>query len=518
MNSLIAEQASEIAILKTLGGRRRQISGIVVRSAAMLGTAAAIPGTIVGIALAYLLVRYFAIKLIDVPFGFAVSVPVVVASLLLGPVIAVLAALPALRRALRRPVAETLAGGGATAFGSGWLDRLVARGGGRRLPGSLRMGVRNVLRQKRRSVATIAQVAVAVGLAVAMLALGQSLAAVIGQTIGKLNFSVAVGMSASKDAKPFGSRALAIAKGVPGVASAQPVETSSVQYDGQTYTAWGMVARPLYAYRLSGGRWFTAGETAATARSAVTPVVLGPSFARSARARVGQVLTLDMAVGLVRARVVGIDTGANDGGAIVYFPLPVLERLDGGPGTADSMWVRTASSSHAAVNRVATALAAKLDAAGYAVTTSKIYVIDAQDTASVAAILTIVEILGLLVVAIMLIGLASGLSMGIMERTREVGILRCVGARSRDIRRVFSTEAIVLALAGWVVGILLGWLIFQGLAAAVRHSEQISLPETFSPVVPLVTLVGLIVLTLLVIRGPLRRATRVQPGLALRYQ
>ena len=81
MNTLIAEQASEIAILKTLGGRRRQIAGITVRTAAMLGAAGAVLGTILGIAIAYLLAGYFAVKLIDVSFGFAISVPVVVASL-----------------------------------------------------------------------------------------------------------------------------------------------------------------------------------------------------------------------------------------------------------------------------------------------------------------------------------------------------------------------------------------------------------------------------------------------------
>ena len=112
MNTLIAEQAGEIAILKTLGGRRRQIAGITVRTAAMLGAAGAVLGTILGIAIAYLLAGYFAVKLIDVSFGFAISVPVVVASLVLGPALAVAASLPALRRALRRPVAETLAGAG----------------------------------------------------------------------------------------------------------------------------------------------------------------------------------------------------------------------------------------------------------------------------------------------------------------------------------------------------------------------------------------------------------------------
>jgi len=55
---LIAEQASEIAILKTLGGRRRQIAGIILRTAAMLGAAGAVLGTIIGIAIAYLLAHY----------------------------------------------------------------------------------------------------------------------------------------------------------------------------------------------------------------------------------------------------------------------------------------------------------------------------------------------------------------------------------------------------------------------------------------------------------------------------
>jgi putative ABC transport system permease protein len=521
MNTLIAEQAGEIAILKTVGGRRRQIAGITVRTAAMLGTAGAVIGTILGIAIAYLLAGYFAVKLIDVSFGFAISVPIVVAGLVLGPALAVAASLPALRRALRRPVAETLAGAGTSGFGSGWLDRLAAHSGllsGAGVPGSVRMGVRNVLRQKRRSAATIAQVAVAAGLAIAFLALGQSITAVISQTIGKLHFSVGVGMASTRVARPFGTRALAIAAATRGVTGAEPVETSSVQYNGQTYTAWGLGTHPFYDYRLSAGGWFTAADTATGARPAVPPVVLGPAVARATGARVGQILTFTLAAGPTRVRVIGIDTGQTNAGDTVYFPLPVLERLDGGPGAADSIWLATASTAHAAIDRVTTAAANRLAAAGYPVSTTKIYVTEAQITAADAAILTIVEILGLVVVAIMLMGLVSALSMGVIERTREVGILRCVGARARHIRRVFSVEAVVLASVGWVFGVLLGWLIYEGLLALLLHNAAVSLPQEFPPAIPLITLAGVLVLTLLVIRGPLRRATRIRPGTALRYQ
>jgi hypothetical protein len=170
-----------------------------------------------------------------------------VASLVLGPALAVAASVPALRRALRRPVAETLAGTGTSGYGSGWLDRMVARSGllsGTRVPGSVRMGVRNTLRQKRRSAATIAQVALAAGLAIAFLALGQSVTAVISQTIGTLHFSIGAGEAASSGARPFGSQALAIAATTPGVTGAEPVETSSVQYNSQAYVAWAWVRIP----------------------------------------------------------------------------------------------------------------------------------------------------------------------------------------------------------------------------------------------------------------------------------
>ncbi len=294
MNTLLVGQAREIAILKTLGGRRRQIAGITLRTAAMLGAAGAIVGTILGIAIGYLLASYFAEKLIDVSFGFGIATGVVAASVLLGPVLAVAASLPALRRALRRPVAQTLADTGTSGYGSGRLDRLVARSGllpETRMSATVRIGVRNALRQKRRSVAAIAQVAVAAGLAISFLALGQSVTAVISQTVGLLHFGFSTGEASGHGARPFTSQALDVAASTPGVTGVEPVETSSVQYDGQDYVAWGLGTHPFYAYRLSAGRWFSAAETAEDASTAVPPVVLGPAVAEADAITVGRCFT-----------------------------------------------------------------------------------------------------------------------------------------------------------------------------------------------------------------------------------
>jgi len=171
MNTMVVEQANEIAVLKTLGGRRRQIAGVILRTAVALGAAGAVVGTALGIGVAYLLTRHLAMLILGVHAGFSISIPVVVASLLVGPLLAVLTTLPGLRRALRSPVAEVLDERVAIDYGTGRLDRALART--RVLSGPARMGVRNALRRKRRTAATIAQITVAIALALGLFAVGR---------------------------------------------------------------------------------------------------------------------------------------------------------------------------------------------------------------------------------------------------------------------------------------------------------------------------------------------------------
>ena len=57
-------------------------------------------------------------------------------------------------------------------------------------------------------------------------------------------------------------------------------------------------------------------------------------------------------------------------------------------------------------------------------------------------------VVGGVVVAIGMVGLVNAITMNVIERTREIGILRCVGARARDIRRAFAAESVVQAVLG----------------------------------------------------------------------
>jgi putative ABC transport system permease protein len=68
-------------------------------------------------------------------------------------------------------------------------------------------------------------------------------------------------------------------------------------------------------------------------------------------------------------------------------------------------------------------------------------------------ITTSIALLGFLIVAMSMVALANAITMNVLDRTRETGILRCIGARARDVRRIFTTEGITLALAGWLLGV-----------------------------------------------------------------
>jgi ABC-type lipoprotein release transport system permease subunit len=141
----------------------------------------------------------------------------------------------------------------------------------------------------------------------------------------------------------------------------------------------------------------------------------------------------------------------------------------------------------------------------------------ADEIASTQTLVTSVIVLGFLIVAISMAGLANALTMSVLERTREIGILRTIGARARDIRRIFAAETIVLATIGWLIGVPVGVLLNLFLVWMTKTIIHVEVPFTYPAWNILLALAGTILLALLITLVPIRRAVRFKPGDALRY-
>jgi putative ABC transport system permease protein len=508
MTTLISEQTGEIGIMRAVGARRGQVARVYLRTAFLLGAAGTLLGVALGILLANLLASFFGSAFFAVDVGFGVDLTVIALAALIGLLGPALAALPAIRRATRVDLREALESTGSAVGGQDAGDRLLRRV--RFLPRTLQIGLRGVGRRKRRTLATALVVALAVGNLLAVLGLAaaatESTRAAWDEHIEELRIWTGGG-------KPFDARAAQVIRSTPGVARAQPALVNDVELGGEEAFVWGVPREPLLAVDVTDGRWFSAGEEQARGRV----LVIERNLAERTGTTVGERVRLETAGGAAAFRVVGIADNQQEDGTVLFVPLTTLRTILRAPSGVSTYWIKTTSPEHAVVDRTFTALEDRLNAVGYQMGGELTYVEEQNDVNANRTITTTIAVFGLLIVAISLVALANAITMSVVERTREIGILRCIGARARDVRRIFATEGVVLALAGWLLGIPLGYALDRLLVWMVWEVVGVRIDVVFPPWNLVLALVGTVLLALLIMLLPIRRAVRFKPGDAIRY-
>lgn len=507
MSTLIGEQRREIGMMKAIGGTKKQIRRIYLRTALLLGGVGSIVGVGLGVLIANAIVRYFGESFFAISPGFGVVVPVVIASVLLGLAAPPLASLPAIRRGARIPVREGLEEVPALEGSQAFVDRALRRLDF--LPRTAQIGIRSITRRARRSLTTVVQIGLAVGTLLAVLALVNSVTTTTNTVWNGAKFDVLLNTAVGKQ---FDAKAVQIMQTTPGVAKTQPMLTNAVKFQGDDATVTGFMQQPLFEQEMVDGRWYTAAEAASGAHVAV----IAKNLARTSGTGVGDTVTLQTATGPATFRVIGITSSQWNNGVNFYVPLQTLKTvLD--TDTVNGYFVAMTSADHGVIDRTTTRLEDRLTENGYAVGTTVKYSSQEQNVQANRRISSAIAILGLLVVAISMVGLINAITMSVLERTREIGVLRCIGARARDIRRIFTAEGITVSLAGWLLGIPIGYVLARMFIWLMLKIVKLEFAFTFPPVNLLIALGGTLVLALLIMRIPLRRAVRFKPGEAIRY-
>jgi putative ABC transport system permease protein len=132
-------------------------------------------------------------------------------------------------------------------------------------------------------------------------------------------------------------------------------------------------------------------------------------------------------------------------------------------------------------------------------------------------------IFGSLALAVASIGIINTLVMAILERRREIGIMKAIGASDGDVKGLFFAEAGVMGVFGGFVGVALGWTIGRAINLGTNvYLKRLHFPPEQIWFVPWWLVIGAIVFAIIVslLSGlyPASRAARLDPVQALRYE
>jgi putative ABC transport system permease protein len=236
-------------------------------------------------------------------------------------------------------------------------------------------------------------------------------------------------------------------------------------------------------------------------------------------------------VGIVNAEAVTTGGGAF-GRAGAYVPVDVAQSMAVVQGNDMSEIVRDsttgASADHYANLTVRVDHPSGIPAVESAVKDMGYIPFSLQDvTRSLTRVFAILDLLlgifGSLALAVASLGIINTLVMAILERRREIGVLKALGASNGDIRQLFFTEAGVMGLVGGAAGVALGW----GIGRVIQFVTTIYLRRQSIPAeniwtVPWWLVAGAIgfsvVVSLVAGMYPATRAAQLDPVEALRYE
>ena len=544
---MVAQRKRENAVLRAIGASERQVTSALLLEAVVMGLVGSLIGFGAGFGMAVLLRGLLGAVGIDMPDGGLVLLPrTVVASLAVGMVITVASAvLPARRGAKVPPIAAlrdeaveqrgfskrrfvsgmallavavalvvaglivsiaVLGAGVALLFIALFvLGPLIARPVSRLLGAPVarwrgmsgELARENSMRNPKRTARTAAALMVGVALVVAITVFASSTKASIRSVFGKQFVGDFV---VSTTTFGFGGLPVTLAPeigAVDGVEAATGIQLGLARIDGRD-TAVSVVDPATV------GKVFDFGLTQGSlADLGADGVMLSTTEADKRGVALGDTLALTFLDGSSHAvRVVGIYD--KDELAGEYAIAKALYAASGADQYDFSVFVTlTSGASSAAVEAEIRPL---VEAYPFADLQSRHDYIESQ-AKQIDTFVNLVYGLLALAVVIAVFGIANTLSLSVYERTRELGLLRAVGATRSQVRSMVRWEAVITALLGavqgMVVGILLGWAVIVSLRD--QGFTSFSVPVATMVVVLLIA----IVCGVLAAARPARRAARL---------
>ncbi|MBI1786143.1 MAG: ABC transporter permease [Acidobacteria bacterium] len=521
ISGFLAQQVRQIAIMKAIGARSRQIAFLYAGLIAALGAASVALGLPLGLAAG----RGFsslAARLLNLNI-YSYSVPwwVWAADLLLGVAVPLGVALVPILGAVRRTIRDAINDYGVDkqSVGASMIDRLLARF--RNPDPALSMAVRNTFRRRARLALTLALLATAGAMFITSLNLKAAWEKNLADARADRHYQVEVRL---ENAVPE-SKAAALVGAIPGVERVESwnILPAAVDSPGhftivRTYPDGGHGSFTLrsappqtdfIAHRVQEGRWLRPGDTDAV-------VLNHMALALLPNVKVGDVISLIVEQRLVQVRVVGILREMLTPAAAYATPEGfAIAAGQAGLTNAVRVALKDARAVDSVSRSIEQALARERVAVKVSITESRF---DEAQTGHVYILVFALIFMALVMAVVGSLGLASAMSAGVVERTREFGVMRAIGATSRVVLRNVVSEGVFTGLLSWLIAIPLSLPLSTQVGNLVGSlSFRVPLPLFLSPGALGIWLLVVLAVSAVASAFPAQRAARLTIRETLAY-
>jgi putative ABC transport system permease protein len=208
--------------------------------------------------------------------------------------------------------------------------------------------------------------------------------------------------------------------------------------------------------------------------------------------------------------------GPSDTG--VYVPLSQAKKFFG-TDEADMILVKLKSSDSVTVNSTSKAITDYFGNQVSVISATAVQSLLTTVFSTISLFLGGIAAISLLVAGI---GIMNIMIVSLIERTREIGILKALGMKSRTVLYIFLTESIIIGLIGAVIGIVSGWVLANAVALFLGRGGIIGSALTITPILTVKVLLGALAfgvgVSVIFAMYPAWRASKLKPVEALRYE
>jgi putative ABC transport system permease protein len=499
LTAIMAAQVRQIGVMKAIGGTRGQIARIYFGQALILGAAAVAIALPVGVWGSRLLCRGMAVFLNFDITSFSIPIWVYLLVAAIGIVVPLMSAAWPVWKGSGVPIRVALADYGVSrnAFGTSALDRLLGRVGGLTRP--VLLAIRNSFRRRVRLTLTLLTLSIGGLFFMAALNVRTSMINTLDHLFASRHFDLSVSLTGMV---PYADVERLVA-GTPGVAKMEGWVATEATIANDRFVILAIPpGTPMLTPEIVKGRGLQPGDGDAL-------VINSALAAKSPLMRVGKVVTLPVGT----LRVVGIAREAFSP-PLAYMPLVARG------GTVNQLRLVLTATDPASIERVKAELERRLAAGG----------IQAANIGSkgesrfgfdqhMLMIYVFLVVMSCMLGAVGGLGLMTTMSLNVLERRREMGVLRAIGASPAAVWLTLTGEAVVVGALSWGIAALAAWPVSKGLGdLLMKMMFQSRLDFTFDPRGVAIWLAATLFLAVLASSLPAWHASRRPIREALEYE